>query len=173
MKSTLTILFFFFFYIGFPQKNSKEEFYQVNDSINLFVFIGEKILVTEFDPNLNNKTIEIDSITGDTIIHTIRVMDAGFNAKYKVVKNVYNNLKTDTIDFVAYDHYGRPGFEKFKTVLLYISKSDDGKYYFHQKYQYDPLIKTRKGIWNGRNRESISELFNSKKELFKARGIFP
>lgn len=172
MKSVLTIILLLNTLIGLSQKNSIKVFYK-NDSVNLFVFIGEKISVTEFDPNENNKTYEIDSTTGDTIMHTSYVMDNGFKAKYKVIKAIFNDVKVDTIDFVAYDHYGHPGFEDFDTVLLYISKSEDGKYFFHQKYQYDPLIKTSKGVWKGKDGKSVTELFESKKKILKARGILP
>lgn len=99
----------------------ESEFKMEDDSVNLYVFIGEKISVIEFDPNENNTLIEIDSITGDTIRRMSYVMDNGFKNKYKVVKNVFNDLKTDTIEFVAYDHYGRPGFENYNNVILYIS----------------------------------------------------
>ncbi|HWR32822.1 MAG TPA: hypothetical protein VN451_04825, partial [Chitinophagaceae bacterium] len=91
----------------------------------------------------------------------------------KLIKAVFNDLDADTIDFIAYHHYGRPGFENFEFVLLYISKSDDGKYFFHQKYQFDVLFRNRKGKWRGEKGKSIGELFNSKKEgVLKARGIF-
>ncbi len=54
-------------------------------------------------------------------------------------------------------------------MLLYISKSDDGKYYFHQKYQYDPLFEDKKGELFGcftfRTVEDF--LINSKLESFK------
>ncbi|MDX5345900.1 MAG: hypothetical protein LPJ89_07855, partial [Hymenobacteraceae bacterium] len=95
------------------------------------------------------------------------------NVKYRIIKPVFNDLKVDTIDFIAYDHYGRPGFEKSKNVILYISKSEKGDYYVHQKYQYDPVVQNRKGSWKGEKGKSIEKLFNAKKEgVFKARGIF-
>ena len=150
---------------------SKSEFN--NESINLYAFIGEKISVTEFDPNENNTRIEIDSISGDTIRRVSYVMDSGFKSKYKVVKNVFNDLKTDTIEFVAYDHYGRPGFENYKNVILYISLNKEKGNYYHQKYQFDPVEKTRNGTWKGLKGETVEQLFTEKKKgVFTARGIF-
>ncbi|TCI90608.1 hypothetical protein [Tenacibaculum sp. M341] len=144
-----------------------------NDSINLFAFIGEKISLTEFDPNENNARIEIDSITGDTIEHITFSMDLGFKAKYKVLKNIFNNLNKDTIEFITYDHYGRPKFEDHKNIILYISKDKNEKEYYHQKYQFDPLIIDEDGTWEGLDGESLEELFNKKKNgVFKARGLF-
>lgn len=149
----------------------KTTFYSENDSINLYVFIGKGISVIEFDPNENNKTITIDKETGDTLIQVRYVMDYGFNCKYEIIENVFNKLETDTIDFVAYSHYGRPGFEYYEYILLYLSKNEDGTF-FHQKYMFDPL-KKRKNKFKGIKRESIEELFNNKKNTFlKARGVF-
>jgi len=144
-----------------------------NESINLYAFIGEKISVKEFDPNENNTRIEIDSISGDTIRRIIYVMDNGFENKYKVIRNVYNELETDTIEFVAYDHYGRPGFEKYENVMLYLSFNEDKGIYYHQKYIFDPIKKTKNGMWKGLNGESIKKLFNKQKNGYlSARGVF-
>ena len=125
---------------------SESEFKMANDSVNLYAFIGEKISVIEFDPNENSERKEIDSITGDTLIFKSWVMDNGFKNKYKVIRNVYNELKTDTIEFVAYDHYGRPGFEKYNNVLLYLSYNKEKGNYYHQKYIFDPIEKNKNGM---------------------------
>lgn len=155
------------------QKVAKSEFQQNNKAVNLYAFIGEKIAVKEFDPNENNTEIEIDSITGDTIRKVSYVMDYGFKNKYKVVQNVFNDLKTDTIEFVAYDHYGRPRFENYEYVLLYLSLNKEKGYFYHQKYQFDPVQKTENGTWKGSHGESIEKLFNEKKKgVFTTRGLF-
>jgi len=155
-------------------KIEKESEYKMeDDSVNLYAFIGEKISVIEFDPNENNIRSEIDSINGDTIRRMTYIMDSGFRNKYKVVKNVFNDLKTDTIEFVAYDHYGRPKFENYTNVILYISLNKTKTHFYHQKYQFDPVIKTKNGTWKGLNGESIEKLFEEKKKkIFTARGLF-
>lgn len=94
----------------------------------LFVFIGEKIYVKELR----------DEEGG---------MDAKFLAKYKILERVCGNYSGNTIEFIVYDHYGRPSFEDYKTVMLYVSEHE-GKYY-HEKYQFDPLYKTKDGRWAG------------------------
>ncbi|WP_139242024.1 hypothetical protein [Aquimarina spongiae] len=99
----------------------------MNESVNLYAFIGEKLSVIEFDPNENNERMEIDSITGDTLIFKNWVMDNGFKCKYKVLRNVYNELETDTVEFEAYDHYGRPAFENYENAILYLSYSEEEK----------------------------------------------
>ena len=160
-------------FFGFSQSNPTIYFYESNDTINLFAFIGKKISIEEFNPNQKPTKIEFDSITGDSIIRRSYVMDNAFHARYIILQPVFNNLKTDTIDFDVYDHYGRPAWENFESVLLYISKSKEGDHFFHQKYQYDELYKASNGVWKGKNGESIAELFQKKKEeVFKARGIF-
>jgi len=48
-------------------------------------------------------------------------------------KNEFNELQTDTVEFLVYDHYGRPQFEKY--ISFY---KEDGNFYL-QKYQFDPV----------------------------------
>ena len=145
---------------------------------NLYAFVGQKIYLEQYDPNSNYDdpiSISVDSATGDTIVSrkVSYIIDRAFDAKYKVLQAVFNDLETDTIAFKAFDHYGRPEFEKYSTVLLYISKSENGEFYFHQKYQFDPLYKKKNNSWVGKNGESVQELFDLKKKtVFKARGIF-
>ena len=146
--------------------------FEKDESVNLFVFIGEKISVIEFDPNENNEVKVIDPVTKDTIIKKRHTMDYAFRVKFKVLQNVFNELKTDTIEFVAYNHYGRPGFESYKNSIIYISKNERGGYYYHQKYQFNPLKRVNRE-WQGLKGESIKELFENKKNgVLKARGLF-
>ena len=100
---------------------------------SLYVFVGEKIYVTEFCP-------EVDS--------NIILMDYSFKAKYKVIQNVYGSYDNDTIEFEAYDHHGIPAFSKFRYVLLYVSKYH-GKLY-HEKYQFADVYKTKNGVLKAR-----------------------
>lgn len=74
-------------------------------------------------------------------------MDNGFKAKYAILEEVYGGFPRDTIEFVAYDHYGTPAFSKFKIVLLFVS-ADSGTYY-HQKHMYNDVYKTKDGRWAG------------------------
>jgi hypothetical protein len=163
-------------------KKKTENFYSEDKNVNLFAFVGKKISVTEFDPNAEEKEIiTIDSLTGEKIMQKSYVIDSGFSCKYLVIKNVYNLLEKDTVEFVAYDHYGRPDFEKSEYALLYISKSSKENYYFHQKYQYDDLkldadnnfygyiFKLKNNTWIKEEKKvSVNELFNEKKKnVFK------
>jgi hypothetical protein len=102
--------------------------YGINDTNRLFVFVGEKLSV-------------------EPLPHERGSMDNGFKAKYAILKKIYGNFPQDTIEFVAYDHYGTPPFSKFKNALLYVS-ADSGTYY-HQKYMYNDVYKTKDGRWAG------------------------
>ena len=113
-------------------KQLNYNFYNENKDVNLFAFVGKKISVVEFDPNAEQMGEKVyDTINGDTLIKKSYIMDVGFLCKYAIIKNVFNNPKIDTIDFVAYDHYGYPRFAEYETVLMYVSKSSKGNYFFH------------------------------------------
>jgi hypothetical protein len=166
---TLSIGLLLFIGCKSTDKSKESNINTQSASINLYAFIGEKISVIEFDPN----AIKINPNTGDTIQQRGYIMDFGFKAQYKVLGNIFNDLQTDTIDFIAYDHYGRPGFENHQYVMLYISKDKEDGVFYHQKYQYDALVKTRNGTWQGVKGKSIKALFEKKKNgVFKARQIF-
>ena len=95
---------------------------------NLYVFVGEKIEISDFQPN------KVDAL-----------FDNGLKAKYKVIQNIYGNYKKDTIEFEAYFHCGGAMFSKFKNVLLFVSNSN-GRLYL-EKYQYFDVYKTIDGRW--------------------------
>lgn len=143
MNQNHLLFFLFLFNFSFSQTNVSDD--------NLYIFIGEKVGINEFDPNVDmikhvRKTI--DEETGDSIniIQEDYVMDNAFNCTYKVLRKIQGDLK-DIIQFKAYDHYGRPGFEDYENIILYLSKNNEGEF-FHQKYIYDPIYKID-GKWVG------------------------
>ena len=73
--------------------------YGVEDNNKLFAFVGQKIWVKP----LPSRQYSFDN---------------GFKAKYLILEKVFGDFVADTIEFVAYDHYGIPDFSKFKNVLL-------------------------------------------------------
>jgi hypothetical protein len=184
MKNYLILLLIYGLFGCSTQKKVVSDDYFVEDkSVNLFAFVGKKISVIEFDPNAEKEEkTSIDSVTGEKIIDRSYIMDLGFKCKYLIQKNVFNRLETDTIDFIAYDHHGRPNFEKTEFVLLYVSKSQKGNYYFHRKYQFYYLERNSDGVFHGyiytikkskkyiryKNRRvaSLETLFMEKKEEF-------
>lgn len=118
----------------------------------MLVFVGEKLDVKELDPEegiiINNK----------------------FLAKYRILERVCGNYSKNTIEFIVYDHYGKPEFEKYETVMLYVVE-DEGKYY-HEKYQFDDLYKTNDGRWaspynaNNEYQDSLGSLIEPVKISF-------
>ena len=167
-------------------KQLNDTFYVENKEVNLFAFVGKKISVVAFSPNEEPVGEKVkDSLSVHSLIKKYNIMDRGFRCKYAIIKNVFNNPEIDTIDFVAYDHYGTPAFSKHETVLLYVSKSSNGNNYFHQKYQFDFVEKNRDGkfygykydriekkdrtIFKNKRISSLEDLFNKKKqEVFKS-----
>lgn len=97
----------------------------------------------------NNKLLAFvgQKITLDNLPHREGSMDGGFKAKYKILQKVFGNFSQDTIEFVAYDHYGIPPFSQFDNVLLFVS-ADSGTYY-HQKYMFNDVYLTKEGKWAG------------------------
>ena len=95
---------------------------------NLLVFVGELI-----------QCVELPQDEGS--------MDAKFKATFKIIQTVYGEYALDSIEFVAYDHYGVPAFSKYKNSLMFVTKHGDQ--YFHEKYQYRDVYKTKNGKWAG------------------------
>ncbi|MBS1663104.1 MAG: hypothetical protein JST68_18820 [Bacteroidetes bacterium] len=102
--------------------------YGVHDNNKLFAFVGQKIWVQPLPSKRNSS-------------------DNGFKARYAVLEKVFGDFPEDTIEFVAYDHYGIPPFSESKNVLLYVS-ADSGTY-FQQKYMYNNVYRTKDGRWAG------------------------
>lgn len=114
---------------------------------SLYVFVGEKIEVMKWPLPPVIEHIDTTIVNGDTAISkSLSVsMNERFIAKYKVLQQVYGSLKSDTIEFLAFDHYGTPRFSKYKYVMLFVSNRD-GKLY-HEKYQFFDVYKTQTGRW--------------------------
>ena len=105
----------------------------------LFVFVGEKIDITP-----------IPYEQGD--------FDNGVKAKYKILQRVYGNYNKDVIEFEAYDHFGRFWFSKNKIALLYVI--EDSMKYYHEKYMYNDVYKTKNGRWAGPYTDDYKHSYN-------------
>jgi hypothetical protein len=96
----------------------------------LYVFIGEKISV-ESAPDIE--------------YCNVMSMDSKYQARYKILENIYGDFKNDTIDFVSYDHASYIRYDDFDHVLLYVANYCGEL--INVKYQFDPLYKTKNGRW--------------------------
>jgi len=101
-----------------------------DDSSKYLVFVGAKTSIIPVPP----KEDEIP-------------FDSRFLAKYEVLDVYRGTYANKDIEFTVFDHYGVPPFSKYEHVLLYLEKHE-GRYY-HSKYQYTPLYKTKNGKWAG------------------------
>ena len=99
---------------------------------NLVVFVGKKIEIREFTPELDPGAV---------------LLDNAFRAKYRVLEVFCGQLDTQDVEFEVYDHYGTPHFAEFETVLLFLTRY--GKRLVHQKYLYAPVYETANGSWAG------------------------
>lgn len=100
------------------------------ENSKFFVFIGEKISI-ELVPPKEGKIS----------------MDRQYLAKYKILKSYKGTYDGSEIEFTVFNHYGFPRFPAYEHVLLYVVQHE-GKYY-HSKYQFSPLFKTKNGKWAG------------------------
>ena len=106
----------------------KDESNENERNNNLFVFVGEKIEVKDLPQDKDS-------------------WDGKFYAKYKILQRVYGSYNKDIIEFIAYDHYGDPDFSNYKNSLLFVSKHNEK--YYHEKYQFYSVYKTKNGRWAG------------------------
>ena len=90
----------------------------------LLVIVGRKISVVE---------VELEAEPGWVL------MDLAFLARYRVLQTVVGDYEADEIEFLVFDHYGRPAFADAEVVLLPIRRYGDK--YEHEKYMYAPLRK--------------------------------
>lgn len=128
---------------------------------SLLVFVGEKILVEELPQEKEIARIDTVVENGDTsFVQKVRWnMDGKYLARYKVLQKIYGSFKTDTVEFLAFDHYGYPAFSNYKTVLLYVSIENG--ILVHEKYQFTDVYKTKDGRWaSGYRIEDYAHEFN-------------
>ncbi len=110
-----------------------EEYKPCRDTLStrFYAFVGKKVSVTRvLQPKYCNGVIAFDQ---------------KFEAKYKVIKNVYGKLRKDTISFTAFDHYGTPAFSNYEHVLLFVSEHCGDLY--HEKYQFFDVYLNSDGKW--------------------------
>src|SRR5687768_9044536 len=88
--------------ITFGQEKLSKQPLLTDSTVNLYAFLGEKISVVEYDINKDGDPDApniVDAAPGITSNRGFLVMDRHFYATYKVVHNVFNDLKRDTIRF--------------------------------------------------------------------------
>lgn len=129
-------------------------FSQKRDSI--YAFIGNVIESKKVDykehyklkDKVTNYSLEIGETKNDyQLIHKAPIlMDEMYLTKVKVLKWLNNDLKKDTIEFVSFDHYGKPDFLSVEHPILYLGFNKKKKEFYQYKYQFDIAYKV-KGKW--------------------------
>ncbi len=140
MKKLLIFIALFTLSFSFGQEKPNET----------LVFIGSKISLKKVKVDRSLKTVIDTVIVGNDTVYnksTLIPVDEKFIATYHVKEVLRGSYDGDTIEFVVYDHYGRPGFSKFKNVMLFVSEYK-GTYY-HQKYRFFDVYKTTDNRWAG------------------------
>lgn len=107
----------------------------------LLVFVGEKISLE--DVTQEEEARARQAAPGKQLIF----MDGIFRARYRVKYVVHGRYDGEIIEFRVADHYGEPAFSSYDTVMLFVSKGQEG--FYHQKYQYYPVFRTSAGGWAG------------------------
>ncbi|UTW55065.1 hypothetical protein [Kordiimonas sp. SCSIO 12610] len=109
----------------------------------LFVFVGKKVSIEYFNPNESLEQPKQDGSEECQVEYI--VLDAGFKAKYKVIKPVFGNVSSKYINFKFYTHWGEVQLPKGKNTLLFIhhwpNKNVSAKYLYHD------VQKTYDGNW--------------------------
>lgn len=132
----LTLFLTFNYVLGQSRKDS------------LIVFVGE-IIEVKYSPEEKKEVVDTVIRNGKKTVRTQSslIRDSRYIAKYKISQMVYGVYNEDTIEFIVYDHYGKPDFSNYKTVLLYVSNYNGQLY--HEKYMYSNVYKTTDGRWAG------------------------
>jgi len=105
-------------------------------------FVGRKIFVEE---RAKPEYMDFTTPDGSVIRRTLPAFDARYEARYKILDVVKGPIEGSTIDFVAYDHYSRPGFPDHEHVLLFVVSHNSE--WVHSKYLYYPVQRTTDGDW--------------------------
>tara|TARA_B100000795_G_scaffold267136_1_gene251431 strand:- start:949 stop:1896 length:948 start_codon:yes stop_codon:yes gene_type:complete len=98
----------------------------------LYIFIGKKLNI-----NYGGSDNYCDVIS----------MSTKYNARYKIIENLYGDYQNDTMKFVAYEHggNGKASFDEYEYVILYVAEYC-GKL-LKLKYLDNDVYKTKNGKW--------------------------
>jgi hypothetical protein len=100
------------------------EYEECEEDRTVYAFVGEVLEVNEVD---------------EIYYCGFLSLDAKYEAKLRIIEEVYGNYPKDTISFFSYVHSRRLGFDRLKHVLIYVSESCGVNY--HAKYLYNPVYR--------------------------------
>ena len=140
-------------YIYFQSKGHYEEFYPLKYLLTrgeISVELEPKRCIEDIDCNdLSNKMyafigkkISVKQVYRD---YCDMILDEEYEAKYKILENVYGDYPNKIIEFISFEHGIYRNYYDFDPVLLYVVERC-GKLY-QVKHQYDRVYKTKDGKW--------------------------
>ena len=148
-------------------------FSQKKDSI--YAFIGKVIESNKVDykehyglkDKITNYSLQIGDTKNDyqLIDKAPILMDEMYVTKVKVIKWLNNDIKKDIIEFVSFDHYGKPDFLSVEYPILYLGFNKKKKEFYQYKYQFDIAYKIKEkwlGIYQFRDLYITKYLANVK-----------
>ena len=109
---------------------------------SVMAFVGNKVFVEE---RAKPEYMDIEMPDGSIVTRSLPAFDTRYEARYEILDMVEGSHEELTIDFVAYDHYGRPSFPHINPVLLFVVSHDSE--WVHSKYLYYPVRRTTDGDW--------------------------
>jgi hypothetical protein len=109
---------------------------------DLLGFVGSPIFLQE---RAKDVTVEIKDANGVSVERKMPAFDTRYEARFKVLDAIAGTHDSPTVDFVAYNHYGRPYFHKPDHVLLFLERFEDS--WVHAKYLFYPVQRTTDGDW--------------------------
>jgi len=125
--------------------SEKTEFDNKNplgEDLEVMAFVGRKVSFEE--KNLQEKS-SITMPDGTIVERVIPSFDTRYEAKYKVLTWVSEEMAHEIIDFEVYDHYSRPALPKITTPLVLLVNYN-GRW-VQSKYNNYNLSQTTDGDW--------------------------
>ena len=112
------------------------------DDFSVIAFVGEKTFVEERE---KPQFMDFEMPDGRVVTRKLPAFDTRYEARYSIKDIVHGDYKKESVDFVAYNHYGRPGFPHVNPVLLFLVNYEDE--WVHSKYLFYPVRATTDGDW--------------------------
>lgn len=128
--------------------NKKSATYRENKEHNLYIFIGEKIDIETISSSKHKGIKFIECTQRDTLYRRYQPYEDEFKMRYKILKNIYNNIGKDSVTFQV----RKPIYQDHKKVILYLSRGIDG-FYYNPNSEYDEIKE-----FNIKNRSDVNYL---------------
>lgn len=130
---------------------------------DLIIFVGTEIFTQEASQRDRNR---VDPVTGEEYL--VLRMDSEWQSRFRILQRLEGTYENPTIDFTAFDHFGKPDYSEAKgPVLLYVREKPRGR--FHDKYRFERVYQTTEGDWATCG-SPFEELFDAQKFPYNLAG---